>query len=87
VKHLAVLSTGKPVKNPRARSRAQRKLRRLQRRADRQRRANNPGCYDEQGRAIKGSRPVNRSKRQRRTERCVTSLHAHVKNVRPGRAA
>lgn len=42
--------------------------RRLQRHLDRQRRANNPGCYDEKGRAIKGKRPRNKSARMRRTE-------------------
>jgi putative transposase len=82
VKHLAVLSTGRSVENPRALARAQRKLRRLQRRADRQRRKNNPGCYDEQGRALKGSRPVNRSNRQRQTGRRVTRLHTRARNVR-----
>ncbi len=82
VKHLAVLSTGEMVENPRALSRAQRKLRRLQRRADRQRRANNPGCYHPDGRAIKGSWPVNRSNRQRLTEQRVGRLHTHVRNVR-----
>lgn len=82
VKHLAVLSTGKPVENPRALSRAQRKLRRLQRRADRQRRANNPDCYHPDGRAIKGKRPLNRSHRQRLTEQRVRRLHARARNVR-----
>jgi putative transposase len=43
VKHLRAVDR-KPIENPRALSRAQRKLRRLQRRADRQRRTNNPGC-------------------------------------------
>lgn len=82
VKHLAVLSTGKPVENPRALRRARRKLRRLQRRADRQRRANNPACYHPDGQAIKGKRPVTRSDRQQRAERQVTRLHARVRNIR-----
>lgn len=43
VRHLAVLSTGRKVENPRALDRAQRRLRRYQRKLDRQRRANNPG--------------------------------------------
>ena len=42
--------------------------RRWQRRLDRQRRANNPDCYDERGRAIRGKRPRARSNRMRRAE-------------------
>jgi putative transposase len=82
VRHLAVLSTGETVENPRALQAAARRLRRYQRKLDRQRRANNPGCYDERGRAIKGKRPARRSGRQRRTERRVTRLHARAANVR-----
>jgi len=82
VRHLAVLSTGEKVANPRALQRAQRGLRRYQRRLDRQRRASNPDCFDEQRRAIKGKRPANRSARQRRTEQRVRRLHAHVANIR-----
>jgi putative transposase len=82
VSHLAVLSTGERIPNPRALAREQRKLRRLQRRLDRQRRANNPGCYDEQGRAIRGKRPAKRSVRQRATERRIARLHARAANVR-----
>jgi putative transposase len=82
VRHLAVLSTGEQVENPSALKAAARKLRRLQRRADRQRRANNPGCYDEHGLAIKGKRPVRRSNRQRATEARLARAHAHAANVR-----
>jgi len=82
VGHLAVLSTGEPVENPRPLARAQRKLRRLQRKTDRQRRANNPDCYDQQGRAIKGRRPIRRSNRQRRSDRRVTRLHARAGSIR-----
>jgi putative transposase len=82
INHLAVLSTGETVANPRPLARAQRKLRRLGRRVDRQRRAGNPGCYDEHGRAKPGRRPAHRSARQRRTERQIARLHARVKNLR-----
>ncbi|MGI9081026.1 MAG: IS607 family element RNA-guided endonuclease TnpB, partial [Thermoleophilaceae bacterium] len=82
VRQLAVLSTGERVENPKALSKAQRKLRRLQRKADRQRRANNPDCYDERGRARPGKRPATRSSRQRRAERQITRLHGRVANVR-----
>ncbi len=40
-------------------------IRRQQRHIDRQRRANNPDCYDEMGRAIKGKHPVKKSCRMK----------------------
>ena len=82
VRYLAVLSTGERVENPRAFTAAQRRLRRYQRKLDRQRRQNNPGCYDDPGRAIKGKRPVRRSHRQYRTERRVRRLQAHARDLR-----
>ncbi len=82
IKHLAVLSTGELVENPRALSQAQRRLRRYQRKLDRQRRTGNPGCYDQRGRAIEGRRPVKRSRRQAKTERRITRLHARAGYVR-----
>jgi transposase len=44
------------------------RMRRAQRAVDRSRRAMNPDCYDDQGRAIKGKRPTKASKRQRRVQ-------------------
>jgi putative transposase len=82
VKHLAVLSTGELIENPRALTRAQQALRRYQRKLDRQRRASNPGCYGPDGRAIKGKRPTRRSKNMLATERRVRRLHARVTNTR-----
>jgi putative transposase len=82
VRHLAVLSTGEQIPNPRALERARRRLVRYQRKLDRQRRAGNPGCYDDRGRAVSGKRPTRRSGRQRRTERRVARLHARAANVR-----
>ena len=49
-------------------ARDHKRIRRLQRRLDRQRRANNPDCYDGQGRAIQGKRPANKSRRQQGTQ-------------------
>lgn len=43
-------------------------IRRLQRKIDRQRRANSPDCYNSDGTAIRGRRPTVKSGRQRRTE-------------------
>ncbi len=82
IRHLAVLSTGEMVENPRALCRAQRRLRRYQRKLDRQRRTGNPGCYDEQGRTVTGRRLVKRSRRQARTEHRIARLHARAGNVR-----
>jgi len=63
----------------------QREIRRLQRQIDRQRRANNPDCYDEKGRAIKGKRPRKKSARQQKMETKLTELHrkqaAHRKSL------
>jgi transposase len=52
----------------------EREIRILQRKLDRQRRANNPDCYDEKGRAIKGKRPRNKSKRMLKTEAKLAEL-------------
>lgn len=84
VRHLAVLSTRRddPVENPRALQHAQRRIRRYQRKLDRQRRANNPDCYRPDGTAIKGRRPTIRSTRQRKTERRLVKAHARARNVR-----
>jgi putative transposase len=63
----------------------QKEIRRLQRQVDRQRRANNPDCYDEKGRSIKGKRPTNKSARQRKMEARLAELHrqqaAHRKSL------
>jgi putative transposase len=60
-------------------------IRRLQRKLDRQRRANNPDCYDAQGRVIKGKRPKHKSRRQARTEAVLQNLYrceaAHRKTL------
>ncbi|MGA2927712.1 MAG: transposase [Solirubrobacteraceae bacterium] len=44
VRHLAVLLTGEQIPNPRALGRSLRRLRRYQRKLDRQRRAGNPAA-------------------------------------------
>lgn len=83
VRHLAVVSGGEsPIVNPRALEQARRALRRLARKADRQRRANNPGCYRPDGTAITGRRPARRSARQHATEARLGRAHARVANIR-----
>ena len=51
------------------------KIRCLQRKQDRQRRANNPDCYDEKGRAIKGKHPTKKSHTQAHTESLLREQH------------
>ncbi len=63
-------------------ARTQRKLRRLQRKLDRQRRANNPHCFDEKGRWIKGQRLTVISKGMQETESEIRALHRQVANQR-----
>ncbi|MHB1955722.1 MAG: zinc ribbon domain-containing protein, partial [Sulfobacillus sp.] len=55
-------------------ARDHKRIRRLQRKLDRQRRANNPDCYAGQGRAIKGKRPTRKSRRQQDTQAKLAEL-------------
>lgn len=57
-------------------------LRRLQRRLARQRQANNPDCFDEMGRSIKGMRQDKVSKRQARTAIRIQKLHQKLVDSR-----
>ena len=82
IKYLAVTSDGETIGNPKAYYQAQDKLRRLQRKLDRQRRANNPLCYNDDGPAVKGKWPKNQSNQMKRTEAKVKRLHARIKNIR-----
>ena len=79
---LATLSTGATVANARPLKEALRKLRRLQRQLDRQRRANNPGTYLSDGRTKPGAKRWMKSKRMLRTEQRVRRLHGRVANLR-----
>jgi putative transposase len=80
--HLATLSTGEQVANSRPLGAALRKLRRLQRQLDRQRRAANPENYLSDGRARRGARDWVSSARMRRTHERIRRLHARVANLR-----
>jgi putative transposase len=82
VKHLAVLSTGEMIENPRALTTAQRRLRRYQRKLDRQRRASNPDCYQPDGQPVPGKRPTRRSRNMLATERRIRRVHAKIANPR-----
>ena len=59
-----------------------RKLKRLQRKADRQRRAANPDCYNADGTWIRGERPVNRSRNLEETERQIAEMQQHLADAR-----
>lgn len=82
LRRLAVVSTAEEVKNPRALESALRRLRRLQRQLDRQRRANNPANYDERGQTRRGEREWRRSNRMRATEARIGRLHERIANLR-----
>lgn len=75
-------SDGMTVPVPQWYQDAQRDRRVLQRKLDRQRRANNPTCYNEDGTAIDGKRPANKSTRMRDTERQLAKLERHIANQR-----
>lgn len=82
IKYLAVTSDGQTIHNPKAYYQAQAKLRRLQRKLDRQRRVNNPACYNIDGTFKKGERPKNASSRMIRTNQKIKRLHIRIKDLR-----
>jgi transposase len=59
-----------------------RRLKRVQRKADRQRRAGNPECYDEARRYIKGKRLGPPSHDLQRTERRIAEMQRHLADAR-----
>ena len=79
---LATLSTGQAFTNARPLQAAQRRLRRLQRQLDRQRRAANHGNYLPDGRVRPGPKTWVSSARMARTQERVRRLHARVANLR-----
>lgn len=82
IKYLATTSNGAYYENPKAFIVAQNKLRRLQRKLDRQRRANNPDNYNENGTAKKGVTQWVVSGKMKKTEAAITKLHAKIANIR-----
>lgn len=63
-------------------TRSLKKIKRLQRKLDRQRRKNNPGCYREDGTWIKGRRLTNISNGMRETEDRLAQAHARCADIR-----
>jgi putative transposase len=82
LRHLATLSTGEQVTNPRPLKTAVHRLARLQRRLDRQRRTNNPANYLPDGRVKPGPKRWRRSGRMDKTEGRIRRLHERVANLR-----
>lgn len=66
---------GIELRATRGQGRLLRRVARLARKADRQRRANNPDCYREDGSAIKGQRPRKTSRKLDRTRDQLAELH------------
>lgn len=79
---LTTLSTGEMIAGRKPLGEALARLRRLQRKLDRQRRAMNPANYDSAGRALTGRRVWVRSSRMRETERLIARAHERVANLR-----
>lgn len=71
ITHTLALSDGEFVDIPKWYQDGMKRQRVLMRKLDRQRRANNPDCYNEDGTAKEGRRPVNKSSRMKETERLL----------------
>ena len=79
---LLALSDGQTLENPRWYRENKRKLRVLERKLDRQRRANNPQNYNANGTAKPGAVIWRKSTRMRQTEHRLVKLHATIKQQR-----
>lgn len=82
IKYLAVTSDGEIFDNPKPLQAAQRKLRRLQRKLDRQRRANNPDNYNENGTVKTGSKTWIYSAGMKETEAKIAKLNYRIACIR-----
>lgn len=82
IKYLAVTSDGEVFSNPRPLQGALKKLRRLQRKLDRQRRANNPNNYNENGTVKNGPKEWVVSAKMKKTEEQITKMHYRIACLR-----
>jgi len=82
INYLVVTSDGQFKKNPKSYYAHQANLARLQRMIDRQRRANNPDNYNEDGTAKKGRREWAMSNRMKQTDQAIKRLHHKIRNTR-----
>ena len=78
IKYLAVTSDNDIYQNPKAFEKARAELRILQRKLDRQRRANNPANYNEDGTVKKGRKEWVTSNRMKLTERRLVKAYARI---------
>lgn len=81
IKTFAITSKGEIYDNPRALMKYGAKLARLQRKIDRQRRANNPNNYDDKGCVIRG-RKWFISANMAKTAAAIKKLHIKIANIR-----
>jgi putative transposase len=86
LRHLATASTGQQFPNERPLQTVLRRLRRLQRRLDRQRRAANPSNFLPDGRIRPGAREWRLSQRMHRTQQRISRLQDRAVNLRRERA-
>jgi putative transposase len=84
IKYLAYTSDPdrEPYSNPKPFVTAQRRLRRLQRHLERQKRANNPDYFNDDGTPKKGTKTWVKSKNMRKTERQIEKLHYQIACIR-----
>lgn len=82
IKYLAVTSDGVIYENPKAFERVQRKLRRMQRQLDRQRRNNNPDNYNPDGTVKPGGLVWRKSANMLKTEQQIARLHYRAGCIR-----
>lgn len=82
IKYLAVTSDGVIYNNPKALKEAQAKLRRLQRKLDRQRRANNPDNFNPDGTAKKNVKNWVVSNKMKKTQQQITKVSTRIANIR-----
>lgn len=82
IKYLAVTSEGQVFENPKAAYQNDAKIRRLRRKLDRQRRANNPDNYNENGTIKDGPKEWVKSNRMKQTEQQIAKLEARARNIR-----
>lgn len=83
IKYLAVTSDGVIFENPKPLEKAKRKLRRLQRKLDRQKRANNPDNYNENGTIKAGIKlEWHQSENMKKTKAAIAKAHYRVACIR-----
>lgn len=86
IKYLATTSDGKVFENPKSGRLHDRKIRRLYRRLDRQRRKNNPDNFNEDGTVKTGKLVWVESARMKKTREQIANYAIRAKNIRTNRS-